>query len=141
LAAAAVEAEARCALRSFLAGDWGGVTRLGADLLHIAFQTSDPDAFPADDAAVADLFGGVDVLAQTLRAGYSKHGARFAVEPDRPTAGSACASGRLPPSPKPPPPPDPRDKPVKPAEPDPATAAPPPPPAGAASATGADEMD
>ena len=75
------------------------VTKLGATLLHASFQTSDPDAYPADDALLDHLFAGLDVLVNALNTGFSKRGWRFAAELDRAPAGDggdAPARDRLP---------------------------------------------
>ena len=75
------------------------VTKLGATLLHASFQTSDPDAYPADDAPLDHLFAGLDVLVNALNTGFSKRGWRFAAELDRAPAGDggdAPARVRLP---------------------------------------------
>lgn len=94
-----VAGEARAARAAFVAGDWNCVTKLGATLLHASFQTSDPDAYPADDAPLDHLFAGLDVLVNALNTGFSKRGWRFAAELDRAPAGDggdAPARVRLP---------------------------------------------
>ena len=99
-AVAVVSEEAAAAYAAFVAGDWAAVTKLGATLLHAAFQTSDPESYPEDDEDLRHLFAGLDVLVNTLNAGYSGKGWRFAVETDRapatPGAPTKAARDRLP---------------------------------------------